>query len=46
MVSDVIPPTENPGLSILTKMIFFGVIVGVVLSFLRSRKPTVEKSLA
>lgn len=45
-VSDVAPPTENPGLSVLTKLIFFGVIVGVVLSFLRTRKPMVEKSLA
>lgn len=39
-------PTESPGLSVLTKLIFFGVIVGVVLTLLRSRKPTVEKSLA
>lgn len=42
--SDVTP--QNPGLTLLTKLIFFGVIVGVVLSFLRTRKPTVEKSLA
>ena len=40
------PPTESPGLSLLTKLIFFGVIVVVVLSLLRNRKPTVEKSLA
>lgn len=38
--------TESPGLSVLTKLIFFGVIVGVVLTLLRSRKPVVEKSLA
>ena len=44
--SNVTPPTESPGLSLLTKLIFFGVIVGVVLSLLRTRKPTVEKSLA
>ena len=44
--SDVTPPMENPGLGLLTKLIFFGVIVGVVLSFLRTRKPTIEKSLA
>lgn len=44
--SDVITPTTSPGLSILTKLIFFGVIVGVVLSFLRTRKPVLEKSLA
>ena len=44
--SDVTPPTENPGLTLLTKLIFFGVIVGVVLSFLKTRKPMVEKSLA
>ena len=43
--SDV-TPTESPGLSLLTKLIFFGVIVGVALSFLRTRKPMVEKSLA
>ena len=40
------PPTESPGLSLLTNLIFFGVIVVVVLSLLRNRKPTVEKSLA
>ena len=45
--SDVTSPSENPGLSLLTKLIFFGLIVGVVLSFLRTRsKPVVEKSLA
>ena len=44
--SDVTPPTESPGLSLLTKLIFFGVIVGIALSFLRTRKPTIEKSLA
>lgn len=44
--SDVTPPPESPGLSLLTKLIFFGVIVGVVLSFVRTRKPMVEKSLA
>ena len=44
--SDVTPPTESPGLTLLTKLIFFGVIVGVVLSFLKTRKPMVEKSLA
>ena len=37
---------QSPGLSLLTKLIFFGVIVGVVLSLLRNRKPPVEKSLA
>ena len=42
----VTPPTESHGLSLMTKLIFFGVIVGVVLSLLRTRKPTVEKSLA
>ena len=46
-VSDVAPPMESPGLSLLTKLIFFGVIVGVVLSFLKTRsKPMMEKSLA
>lgn len=44
--SPVTPPTESHGLSLMTKLIFFGVIVGVVLSLLRTRKPTVEKSLA
>lgn len=44
--SHMAAPTESPGLSVLTKLIFFGVIVGVVLTLLRSRKPTVEKSLA
>ena len=43
---DAASPTESPGLSLLTKLIFFGVIVGVVLSFLRTRKPMIEKSLA
>ncbi len=39
--------TESPGLSLLTKLIFFGAMVGVVLTFLRSRKASVqEKSLA
>ena len=36
----------SPGLSLLTKLIFFGVIVGVALTFLRTRKPMVEKSPA
>ena len=44
--SPVTPPTESHGLSLMTKLIFFGVIVGVVLSLLRTRKPTAEKSLA
>ena len=44
--SPVTPPTESHGLSLMTKLIFFGVIVVVVLSLLRTRKPTVEKSLA
>lgn len=43
---DVTLGDERPGLSVLTKLIFFGVIVGIVLSFLRTRKPMVEKSLA
>ena len=39
--------TESPGTSALTKLIFFGVIVGVVLTFLRTRRASVsEKSLA
>ena len=44
--SHMAPPKESPGLSLITKLIFFGVIVGVVLSLLRNRKPPVEKSLA
>ena len=44
--SHMAPASESPGLSLLTKLIFFGVIVGVVLSLLRNRKPTIEKSLA
>ena len=44
--SHMAAPTESPGLSVLTKLIFFGVIVGIVLILLRGRKPTVEKSLA
>ena len=43
---NVTPPEESSGLSIVTKLIFFGVIVGVALSLIRTRKPTVEKSLA
>ncbi|KAM0802763.1 cyclophilin-like domain-containing protein [Usnea florida] len=46
-VSEGAPPTESPGLSLLTKLIFFGVIVGVALSLLKTRsKPVIEKSLA
>ena len=46
-VSELAPPTESPGLSLVTKLIFFGVIVGVALSLLRTRsKPMIEKSLA
>ena len=44
--SHVTTPAESPGLSLITKLIFFGVIVGVALSLARSRKPMVEKSLA
>ena len=41
------PSTESPGLSLLTKLIFFGVIIGAILGFLRTRKPgSAEKSLA
>ena len=43
---DMDPSKESSGLSILTKLIFFGVIVGIALSLIRTRKPTVEKSLA
>lgn len=43
----VTPSTESPGLSLLTKLLFFGVIVGIVLTFMRTRKASVtEKSLA
>jgi peptidyl-prolyl cis-trans isomerase B (cyclophilin B) len=46
-VADVTPSTESPGLSLLTKLIFFGVIVGVIFTFLKSRKGSVtEKNLA
>ena len=46
-VSEGAPPTESPGLSLLTKLIFFGVIVGVALTLLKTRsKPVIEKSLA
>ncbi len=44
--SHVTSPTESPGLSVLTKLIFFGVIVGIVLGLLKTRKPAAEKSLA
>lgn len=38
---------ETPGLTLVTKLLFFGVIIGVVLAFLRSRKGSVQqKSLA
>ena len=41
------PPLESPGLSLVTKLCFFGVIVGVVFGFLRTRKPSIaEKGLA
>ena len=40
-------PSESEGLSLVTKLCFFGVIVGVVFGFLRTRKPGIaEKSLA
>ncbi len=40
-------PTESPGLSLLTKLIFFGVVAGVIFTFLRNRRGSVqEKSLA
>ena len=43
----VTPSLESPGLSLVTKLCFFGVIVGVVFGFLRTRKPAIaEKSLA
>ena len=43
----VAPSLESPGLSLVTKLCFFGVIVGVVFGFLRTRKPGIaEKSLA
>lgn len=43
----VTPSTESPGLSLLTKLIFFGVIVGVIFSFFKTRKGSApEKSLA
>ena len=48
--NEEISSTGSPGLGLLTKLIFFGVIVGVVLTFFRSRKGSVqsgqEKSLA
>lgn len=41
------PSAESPGLTLMTKLMFFGVIVGVVLGFLRTRKHSMpEKSLA
>lgn len=43
----VTPSFESPGLSLVTKLCFFGVIVGVVFGFLKTRKPAIaEKSLA
>ena len=43
----VTPSTESPGLSLLTKLLFFGVIVGIVLVFIKNRKGGItEKSLA
>lgn len=43
----VTPSFESSGLSLVTKLCFFGVIVGVVFGFLRTRKPGIaEKSLA
>ena len=48
--NEVISSTGSPGMSLLAKLIFFGVIVGVALTYLRSRKGKVqngqEKSLA
>ena len=45
--NETVSSIENPGFSWFTKLILFGVIVGVALSFLKTRKSSVQvKSLA
>lgn len=43
-VDDKIPPSA--GMGALPKLVFFGIIIGVVLMYLKSRKGPVEKSFA
>ena len=38
--------SEEIGIGVFTKLMFFGVIVGAVMMFLRSRKSPVQKNLA
>ena len=41
------PSTESPGLSLITKLVLFGAIIGIALGYSRTRKGSVqEKSLA
>ena len=48
MVDGKVPSADSTGLSMLQKLTLFGVIVGLVLVYLRTRnnKVTTEKSLA
>ncbi|KAL9127336.1 MAG: hypothetical protein Q9217_003775 [Psora testacea] len=38
--------SDGAGMGLLSKLIFFGLIVGIVMMFLKSRRSPVEKSLA
>ena len=38
--------SKSAGMGLLAKLIFFGIIVGLIMMFLKSRKSPVEKSLA
>ena len=44
--AEVIPSADSLGLSLMQKLIFLGIIVGAVAFFVRTRKASVEKSLA
>ena len=39
-------PSENPGVGILSKLVFFVVVGGIVMIFVRSRSSSGERSLA
>ena len=40
------PSSEDRGMGVFAKLIFFGVIVGIIVVFLKSRKGSADKSLA
>ena len=40
-----VPSSEDRGIGMFAKLVFFGVIVGIVMMFLKSRKGSGEKSI-